>query len=242
MPLQLGRNYQARDGELRLLDKSQSGAGANGTPYGYLVAFEQMDLNMGFRPRPAELTRLNREKVDSLAHRQMGSDEPLFEGFNVTFSMVMSSRETDGLLQMVGTGFAETEGNVATAWNVKGTPAAGLVSTAARARSGDGLYGGGIIDAKGSLVVLPPLADPKKVCLDIETGWAERDTSNFFGFRMQECYFNPGEQRVNESPDFVTVNMSALVYGKTTRITTFSRAIDVLRATVMPTGLTPLND
>jgi hypothetical protein len=33
--------------------------------------------------------------------------------------MVMSSKETDGLLQMVGVQFAETEGTATTAWNVK---------------------------------------------------------------------------------------------------------------------------
>lgn len=230
-----GKNYQARDGELRLLDKSQSGAGASGTPYGYKAQFEQMDGAFGFRPRPQEFPRLNRQRLDDSAHRQLGSDEPLFEGIDATFSFVMSSKETDGLLEFAGTKYMNLESTNANLWNVKGTPAAGLVSTIRRARTGDGLYGGGIVDSKGSIVVLPSLADPKKVGVDIEIGWAERDLTGFFGFRMKEAVFMPEAQRVAESPDFVTVSMTARVYGQIEHITAFSRAIDVLTSQVLTT-------
>ena len=228
MPANYGFNYQGRDGELRLIDKSQSGAGAAGTPYGYKVQFENMDFSGNLRPRPQDFTRLNRQRVDTSAHRQLGSDEPLFEGIDVAFSFVMSSKETDGLLEFAGVHYMGLESTNASLWNVKGTPAAGLVSTISRGYSGDGLYGGGILDSKGSIAVLPGLADPKKVGVDVEVIWDTRSLNASFGFRFQEVVFPPESQRIAESPDFVTVNMTGRCYGRTTRITQFSRSIDVL--------------
>lgn len=245
MALDAGYNYSARDGELRFLDKTQGGAVLAGTPWGIRVAFEQMDLAIGLRPRPPQLVRLDRERFNQLAHRQLGSDEVLFEGIDVNFSYHMSSRETHAMLEFAGVIYAGKEGtNTADAtngWRVKGTPAAGLVSTIGRAKSGDGLYAGGIIDGKGSLVTLPAQADPKVIGVDIETGWANRDTSEFFGIRLKEAVFDPGAQRVSESADFVTVNMTAKVYGQVEPITAFSRALNVLTIQAMPTSLSNLS-
>lgn len=233
----IGYNYQGRDGELRFLDKSQSGQGAAGTPWGYIAHFEELNLAMQFRPRPQEFPRLDRERLNDYVHTQLGSDEPLFDGFDVTFGARLSSLETNGLLQFVGVKYMGQGEAVASAWNVKGTPAVGLVSTKGRAKTGDGLYGGGITDGRGSIVVLPAFADPKKVAVDVETGWAKRDASQFFGLRLKEVMFDPGAQRVTESADFVTIAMTGRCYGGVDDITTFSRAMDVLTSTVMGTSI-----
>lgn len=245
MALDAGYNYQGRDGEVRFLDKSQSAALTAGTPWGIRVAFEQMDLSLNLRPRPPQNPRLDRERFNSLAHRQLGSDDNLFQGINVTASYHMSSREQGAMLEMIGVVYMGKEGtNVADAtngWRVKGTPSAGLVSTIGRNKTGDGLYAGGIIDGKGSLVTLPAQADPKVVAVDIESIWAERDTTNTFGFRMKEAVFDPGAQRVAESNDFVTVSLNATVYGQVEPITAFSRAMNVLTSQVMATTLSNLS-
>lgn len=234
----VGYNYQGRDGELRFLDKSQSGAGASGTPYGYITHFEELNLNMQFRPRPQEFPRLDRERLNSYVHTQLGSDEPLFDGFDITVGARVSSLETDGLLEFLGVKFMNQGEALAAAWNVKGTPAAGLQSTKGRLRTGDGLYAGGIVDGRGSLVFLPAFADPKKVAVDMETGWAKRDSSQFFGLRAREVNFDPGAQRVTESADFVTLSLTGRCYGGVDHLTGFSRAMDVLTMTLMGTSLT----
>lgn len=234
----LGYNYQGRDGELRFLDKSQSGAGANGTPYGYVAHFEEMNLTLQERPRPQEFLRLDRERLNVFAHTQLGSDEPLAEGFDVSFGAKISSLETNGLMEFVGVRYMGQGEVGASSWNVKGTPAVGLVSTKGRQKSGDGLYGGGITDGRGSIVVLPALADPKKVCVDMETGWAKRDGAQFFGMRLKEVLFDPGAQRIAESGDFVTLTMTGRCYGGVDHITGFSRAMDVLSMTVLGSTLT----
>ena len=234
---QIGYNYQGRDGELRFLDKSQSGAGAAGTPWGYITHFEELNLNMQFRPRPQEFPRLDRERLNDYVHTQLGSDEPLFDGFDITVGARVSSLETDGLLQFLGVKYMGQGEVLASAWNVKGTPAAGLVSTKGRGRTGDGLYAGGIVDGRGSIVFLPQFADPKKVAVDIETGWAKRDASQFFGLRAREVVFDPGAQRVTESADFVTLALTGRCYGGVDHLTQFSRAMDVLTSTLMGTSI-----
>lgn len=230
-----GIAYQGRDGELRILDKSQSGAGANGTPYGFLIKFEQMDLNLAFQARPEELARLDRERFTSDAHTAIGSEEPLFNGYEMTFSAAMLSLEGMALTQMVGAQWAGEIGTSTSSWKVKGTPAAGLVSTKGRAVTGDGAYSGGRVDTKGSLIVLPGFADPKKVAVDVEALWSERDFSNANGIRAKEVYFNPGSVQISESADYVFLRMTGIVYGEAQPITSFTRAINVLSSQVLPT-------
>lgn len=232
----LGYNLQGRDGELRLLDKSQSGAGAGGTPWAIVGHFEELNFNAQFRPRPQEFIRLDRERLNSYTHTQLGSDEPMAEGFDITFSTRLSSLEKNALLEFAGIKYMGL-GESAQTWNVKGTPAVGLVSTKGRLKSGDGLYGGGIVDGRGSIVVLPAFADARKTCVDLETGWAKRDGSEFVGFRYREVLFEPGAQKLGETADLITFSLTGRCYGGVDDITSFSRAMDVLTSTVLGTSL-----
>ena len=230
-----GLNYQGRDGELHLIDKSQSGAGAAGTPYGIKVFFEQMDMRLNYQPRPEELPRLDRERATTDWHLQIGSEEPLLAATECTFGMVMSSGEKDAVLQFVGVDWSSQEGSSTSnpAWTVHGTPTAGLVTTKGRGLTGDGLYRGGRIDSKGSAIQMLAFADKKKVAVDIETIWMERDGANKFGLRLKEVCFEPGRQQVGESADFVTISFTGMVYGEVQRITAFSRATSVLTSLLL---------
>lgn len=227
-----GLNYQGRDGEIRFLDKSQGGAGASGTPFGIKILFSQMDFQMSFQKRPEELKRLDRQRITSDAHLQVGSEENLYDPVQCSFSYIMSSLETDAVLQFTGLDWSQKAtaqtGDATNPWAVKGTPAAGLVSTKGRGLTGDGLYAGGRVDSKGSLIALQGFADKKKIAIDVEFMCQERDGSNKFGYRIKEVQFEPGSQNINESADFIMVKLTGNVYGEAQRITAFSRMLNVL--------------
>ena len=228
-----GLNYAGRDGELHIIDNSQASAGAAATPWGIKVIFEQMDFKVPFQQRPEELVRLDRQRLSQDSHLQVGSEENMYQAVNATFSFAMASLHTDAVLQFVGIDFAQLEGaygatvTPANRWMVKGTPAAGLISTKARALSGSGQYSGGRIDTKGSAIALQGFADKKKVAVDVEVMFQERGAANLFGYRLNETNFSPGQQSIAESADFVIVSMTGMVYGEIERITSFSRALDI---------------
>ena len=227
-----GINFQGRDGELRFLDKSQAGAGAAGTPFGLRLTFANMDFNMPFPARPPEVGREDRERLTVDAHYIPGSEMVLIDPSDISFSAVLSSGETDAILQFIGVQWSGEEGANKATWQVKGTPAAGLVSTKARGASGDGLYIGGRIDAKGSAIALPNFGDQKSVAVDIEVAWTERAGQNRYGMRLKEVRFPPEAQKVGESADQVTISLSGKMYGEHQRITAFSRLMDVMTSTL----------
>lgn len=232
MPSAPGINFQGRDGELRFLDNSQGGAGASGTPRGIRVMFENMDLSVTPPSRPPELARENRERLTADAHYVPGSEMNLLEPSDVSFSAVISTGETDAILQMIGVQWAGEEGTSKATWAVKGTPSAGFVSTKARGLSGDGLYIGGRIDAKGSAIRLPDFGDQKKVAVDMEVLWTTRAGASGYGVRLKEVQFPPEAQRVGEAADQVTISLTGRMYGEYQRITGFSRLLDVLTSTL----------
>lgn len=227
-----GINFQGRDGELRLFDKSQAGAGASGTPFGLRVTFQNMDLNIGPPARVEELSREDRERLTNDAHYVPGSEMILLDARDISFTAVLSTGETDAIWQFIGAQWAGEEGTSKSTWAVKGTPAAGLVSTKARGLSGDGLYIGGRIDAKGSAIQLPDFGDQKKVAIDMEAAWTTRAGASRYGVRIKEVYFPPEAQGFGEGADQVTINLSGRMYGEYQRITAFSRLMDVLTSTL----------
>ena len=234
-----GRNYQGRDGELRLLDNSQASALAGaGTPWGMKVLFEQMDMRINYQQRPEELPRMDRELLTVDAHHQTGAETNLLTPIDFTMSMVVSSEETDAILDFVGANWANkataNTGDAVNPWAVKGTPAAGLVTTKSRPVSGSGQYRGGRINSRGSAVAIPAFADAKKVAVDVESIWTERTGVKKWGMRIKEAYFEPGRQTVNESADFVTINLTGMIYGEVESITSFSRAMNVLTSQMLP--------
>ena len=168
----------------------------------------------------------------------------MYEPVPMSFSMVLSSEETDAVLEFVGVQWSQLEtsvpNNTLNPWTVKGTPTAnmygttapGLKTTKGRGLTGDGLYGGGRIDSKGSAIGLRAFADKKKVAVDVEFIAQERDGARKFGYRLKEVHFPPGEQQIGESADFVTLSMNGQMYGEMQRITTFSRALNILTNTL----------
>ena len=196
-----------------------------------------MDFQAGWQARPEEVIRLDRMRITDDAHLQLGSDEILYQPVDVSFSFAMSSKETDALLQFVGVDWAQIGHTTTATWQVKGTPNtgffgnAGLVSTKARALSGDGLYAGGRVDGKGSIVVLQGFSDVKKVAVDAEVIWEEASGANSFGYRLKEINFEPGRQQISESADNVIVRLTGMMYGEMQRITAFDRGMDILTIT-----------
>ena len=227
-----GINFQGMDGEIRFIDKSQAGAGASGTPFGLRVTFANMDLSVPFPPRVEETSREDRERLTVDAHYLPGSEMVLLDAGDVSFSAVLSTGETDAILQMIGVQWAGEEGTNKATWQVKGTPAAGFVSTKGRGLTGDGLYIGGRIDSKGSAIKLPDFGDLKKTAVDMEIGWTDRAGASRYGIRIKEVYFPPDAQKVGEAVDQVTISLSGKMYGEYQRITAFSRLMDVLTSTL----------
>lgn len=232
MPSAPGINFQGRDGELRFLDNSQGAAGASATPRGMRVMFESMDLSITPPARPPELSRQNRERLTVDSHYVPGPETNLLDPSDISFSAVISVGETDAILQMIGMQWAGEEGTSKTTWAVKGTPATGFISTKSRAVSGDGLYIGGRIDAKGSAIRLPDFGDQKKVAVDMEALWTTRAGASGYGIRLKEVYFPPEAQRFGEAADQVTINLTGRMYGEYQRITAFSRLMDVMVSTL----------
>ena len=231
-----GVTRQGRDGELRFLDKSQSAAGALGTPYGFLVKFEQMDAKIGFQKQAEERPVLDRERFTADAHLQLGSEEQLLQGYDMTMSVAMTQIDGQALLDFLGVRWSSQIGSDTATWKVKGTPAGGLVSTKSRAVSGDGAYTGGRIDSKGSQIQLLCFANPKKVAVDAEVMWSDRLGTTTTGYRIKEVNFDVGKQELNETADNVFIRLSGMVYGETEPITTFTRAINVLSQLILPVG------
>lgn len=227
-----GLNYQGRDGELHFLDNSQATAGVRATPWGIAVRFAQMDLTVIYPPRPPEVPRTSRQRLTGDSHFVVGSEDNLMVPTPVVISFAISSQETDAVPQFLGLDWMHqataSPADAVMPWAVKGTPEVGLVSTKGRKLTGDGLYAGGIIDGKGSLIMLPAFSDAKKVAVDMEAIWMERTRENPFGYRLKEVYFDPDKQKIVESPDFVIVGLLGWVYGGLQRISQFSRALDVL--------------
>jgi len=228
MATRAGINYQGRDGELRIYDNSQSSAGAAATPYAYRVLFEQMDFQAGYQARPEEAARLDRQRITDDAHLQLGSDETLYNPVDVSFSMAVSSEHTDAIMEIIGASWAAIGHTTSASWKVKGTPAAGLVSTKARALSGDGQYAGGRVDGRGSIVRLQGFADAKKTAVDVEVIFKEPAGGNKWGLLMKEVNFEPGRQQISESADYVIMRLTGAMYGEMVSISAFHRAIDIM--------------
>lgn len=240
-----GKNYQGRDGEARFLDNTQAAQGNNATPFGLRLSFSQMDMQLSYTQRPEDILHLDRERLTNDAHYLVGSEASLAEPVNVTMSMMCSTEETDAVMDFIGVNWANQESATPNAganiWNVKGTPTTGLISTRRRALTGSGRYGGGRIDSKGSAILLPLMADKKKVFVDLEVIWAERDGSKQYGMRLKEIYFEPGEQQISESADSVVFNLTGRMYGEAQRVTAFTLSQNVLKGTDVVFGANPFS-
>jgi hypothetical protein len=231
-----GVTLQGRDGELRFLDKSQASAGALGTPYAFLVKFEQMDARIGFQRQAEERPVLDRERFTADAHLQLGSEENLLQSYEISMSVAMTQVDGQALLDFLGVRWSSQIGSDTATWRVKGTPATGLVSTKSRGLSGDGAYSGGRVDSKGSLIQLLCFANPKKVAVDAEVMWSDRLGTTTTGYRIKEVNFDVGRQELNETADNVFVRLTGMVYGETEPITQFTPAKNVLSQLIMPVG------
>ena len=228
----MGLNYAGRDGEVHFLDKSQATATVRGTPWGIKLRFAQMDMTVMPRPRSPEAPRLDRMRLTRNGHLVSGAEDDMFLPTPVVLSFAVSSKETDAVPQFLGADWMQKgtarPSDLSMPWSVKGTPEVGLVSTKGRALTEDGMYAGGIIDGKGSLIGLPKFVDVKKVAVDMEAIWMERTRTNLFGYRLREVYFNPGAYKIVESPDYVIIGILGWVYGGLQRISQFTRALNVL--------------
>lgn len=207
--------YYGKNGELRLYDGTD--LPTPGTQNWIKLRFSDMNLTVPEgAPRPEEIIRLNRIQLDADAHYVQGSDEAIVGPVAMTTSFKMESGTNKDLIhKFLGIRFASGQQGT---WQVGSGPVT-LVST-------KGKSAGRPAGLTGTLVPLPPFTDPKKVCINVECIWDDLNGSKE-GRKLEEVYFNPGQQSLNEGPDAVTVNLNGEVYGQISEITAFTSGSEV---------------
>jgi hypothetical protein len=172
------------------------------TPLYLALLFDTGDLNspVGVQ-QTEEILVLHRGILGAQSHYIEGGDAPVLDPLDIGFSIVVEDTEiTTNLLDWL-TGEQVNSHTIVT---TKGT------ST-----------------RKG--VTLPVFADSSKLvsnlCILWATGGGVGGTS--LGFKYDEVYFPPGEQKIAESDDGVNLSLSGKCYGNISRITAFPAGTDV---------------
>jgi len=184
--------FQGKDGELRIYD-----FGNNGVTYYMKVLFCEMNYDGPLaRLRGEERLIMDRGMWDSNAHYVTGNDEPRYAPMPITFSCRVADSVNFRALSDWVSGVTNLPNNVGGtskvySWSGKTT-----------------------IDG----VATPVFADTPKATYRVEVLW---DGTNDFGFRNEEVYFPPGEQKITESADALTITINGQIMGDVTRITAF---------------------
>ena len=185
--------FTNKDGELRLYD----GSGVTGPIY-MEILFTNADLSFPLgRGRPEETLVLNRGNADENAQYSDGPDNPILEG--LPFSASLMADDTVNTQYLVDLLSGVTLINNKSLTSTKGTSTVTVTAT--------------------STVSTPAFADDQKVTYDAEIIY---DGSNDLGFKIDEIYFNPMSQVVNEGEDSITINLDGMIHGNITRISSFS--------------------
>ena len=191
--------FQGKDGELRITEYG-SGVDSSAVTYYMKVLFCEMNYDGPVaRPRTEEKLIMDRGNFDTNAHYVEGNDEPRYTSIPITFSCRL----------------ADTINTRALAdWVSGATNIPNAVGGTTRVYSWDGIT---TIDGN----TLPAFRDTGKQSYRVEMLW---DGTSDLGFRNDEVYFSPGENKITESAEGLTLSCNGQVYGDVTRITSFYTA------------------
>ena len=76
----------------------------------------------------------------------------------------------------------------------------------------------------GASVATKAFADGRKMAYNVQVLW---DGTVDLGYNMQEVYFPPDQQTINEGTDAVNLNMNGMIYGDVTPMATFSSGVTI---------------
>ena len=185
--------FTSKDGELRLYDGSASTG-----PIYMEILFVNSDLSFPLgRGRPEENLILNRGNADSNAQYSDGPDDPILEGLPFTVSLMADDTVNTRYLVDLLSGVTVINNKSLT--TTKGTSTVTVTATSA--------------------VSTPSFADTRKMTYNAEILY---DGSNDLGYKLDEIYFNPMNQIINEGTDNITINLSGMIHGNITRIASFT--------------------
>ena len=185
--------FQGKDGQLRLYEY-----GTSGISFYMKVLFCEMNYDGPLaRLRGEERLIMDRGMWDSNAHYVTGNDEPRYAPMPLTFSCRVADTALFGT-------FADWVSGVTRLKSSTGG------TTIIKSWSGKTTIDG---------VTTPVFADTAKSTYRVEVLW---DGTNDFGFRSEEVYFPPGEQKITESADALTITVNGQIMGDVTRISAFT--------------------
>jgi hypothetical protein len=193
-----------RDGALRLLD-------ATGTPNWIQLLF----VDAGFtapisRARPAEMSKLNRGRVDSTNwHYIQGADDPIVAPLALSFSFALMNGAGDPNYQKFRQALNV---DMSATWKV-GTVTWVTTKGTSQVRSGG---------ASPTSTTTPTFSDSVKRTVNVETLWTDPDAVGNMGYVWKEVYFPPDKQSLTEGNDAVQIKCSGEVYGDVTTHTAFT--------------------
>jgi len=183
--------FTNKKGKLRLYDSTA-------TPFYLELDFDKGDFSgpLG-QPKTEEKLVLNRGNMDANAHYIEGSDEPIMEPVDVSFSCICEDTTiTTYLLDWL-------EGNTVNSNTIVTT-------------KGDSQRNGANAN--------PAFADSDKKCCNVEY---RLDGSTDIVWHYNEVYFPIEECQISEGEEEVTLSLKGKWYGTVTRDTEFTSGTDV---------------
>lgn len=181
--------YSGREGELRIYD------GGTPTPYYLTVPFVELNLVApSARGRSADPVV---PTVGGYIHAPTSPDydQGFYEGQPISFSCWIENRH----YRQIRNALCNMDMN--TTWTVGADT---WVTTKGR---------GSIIVADGTFRATQPFFDVRKVAVDVQAQWQDRQSGSIVAMRYDEAYFPPQVVTLNESADFVQLRIQGIVYG-----------------------------
>ena len=190
-------HFKSKDGELRLYDMHSATTGL------YMqVLFTNADITFPLgRAKVEENLQMDRGNMNASASYHEGPDAPITDPLPLTFSANLDDTTDTSYLRTWLSGATTVNGRT-------------LVTQKA----------GTTITIGSTVITTKAFADGSKMAYRCEMKW---DGSNNYGYSMNEVYFPPDQNTVNESEDSVTINMNGLIYGSITATSSFYGGVKV---------------
>lgn len=190
--------YTALDGALRIYDGSA-------TPYYVQVLFDELNFTgPEGRARTEETARFHRGRHSTNTHYTSGSDAPILEPPECSFSFRMQNdADVEAKLRA-----ALSNPDQGATWTVDSDT---WVTT-----KGDF----NLISGTGSTAADPAFDDSRKFCGNVEILWTKGGVS--VGRKYGAVYFPADQISIAESEEGVVVSVTGMIYGLISRITSFT--------------------